>query len=139
GHRNEHDFPEQKEEEEVEREEDANDADFEEQKRHEEFFHAFLNAFPGSQNGDQSEEGGENDQEEADAIDADVVADRRARDPSEIFFELIALLVDRDFEEQHQRKRELGHGDGKGDFANPGMVVAAQQQQRQRAEGREED
>ena len=81
GHRDEHHFPEQEEEEEIERDEDADDSDFEHQEHDEEFFDAMVDAVPRSQNGDRREERRQDDQEQADAVDAEVIVNRRNRDP----------------------------------------------------------
>ncbi len=74
-HGDEHDFPEKEEEEEVEGEEDADDADFEKEDGDEKFFDALLDAAPGTEDGDDGEERGQDDEEEADAVRAEVIVD----------------------------------------------------------------
>src|SRR5262249_24563498 len=103
-HRNEHHFPEKKKEKEVEREEDADNADFQQQQRDEELFYTLLNTLPGREHGNRREERGEDDEKQADAIDANVVTNGWAGDPGVVFLQLITLLIDGDLEEQKQRE-----------------------------------
>src|SRR5438270_811853 len=56
-HGDEHDFPEEEKEKEVERKKNADDADFEHQQHDEKFFEAMMNAVPGREYGDGSQEG----------------------------------------------------------------------------------
>ena len=102
GHGDEHDFPEEKKEEEVEREEDTNDADFEHQQHDEKFLDAFVNAVPGSDDGDGGEESRQDDEEDAEAVDAEVIVDGRRRDPMEIFLELVTGEAEIHFAQEQQ-------------------------------------
>ena len=74
-HRDQHHFPEQEEEEEVERKENADDADFQHQQHDEKFFHAVLDALPRRQNRNRRQKRRQNDQKQADAVDAEVIVD----------------------------------------------------------------
>ncbi len=77
GHRDKHDFPEEEEEEQIERKEHADDTNFEHQQHDKEFFYAVLDAVPGREDGDRRQERGENHQEDAEAVDAHMKVDRR--------------------------------------------------------------
>src|SRR6202022_4689506 len=72
-HGDEHHFPEEEEEEEVKGEEDADDANFQHQQHDEKFFDAVLDAVPGRQHGDGGKKRGQDDEEEADAVEAEVI------------------------------------------------------------------
>src|SRR5579883_907599 len=96
GHGDQHDFPEEEEEEEIEGEKDPDDADFEQKEHHVEFLDAVVHAIPGSHDAERREEGGEDDEEEADAVDAEVIVDRRGGDPGFVFDERVARSADSD-------------------------------------------
>ena len=102
GHGDQHDFPEEEEEEEIEREEDADDADFEHQQHDEKFLDALVNAVPGRDDGDGGEESGQDDEEDAEAVDAEVIVDGRCGDPMEIFLELVAGEAEIHFAQEQQ-------------------------------------
>ena len=72
-HRNQHDFPEHVEEEEVERHENAQHAHLQQQEHGVVFRHALLNGCPRREHGDKAQHRGQHDQQEADAVDAQVV------------------------------------------------------------------
>src|SRR5438105_4609232 len=98
-HGDEHDFPEEEEEEEIEREEDADDADFEHQQHDEKFLDAFVNAVPRGDDGDGGEESRQDDEKDAEAVDAEVIVDGRRGDRVEIFIELVAGGAESNFAE----------------------------------------
>src|SRR5713226_6165051 len=101
-HGDEHDFPEKEEEEEVQREEDADHADFEHQQHDEKFLDAVLDAVPGGEHRDGGEERGEDDQEQADTVEAEMIVDGWDVDPFGKFFELVAGDADLYFRDQEQ-------------------------------------
>src|SRR5216683_5626947 len=92
-HGNQHHFPEEEEEEEVEREEDADHADFEHQQHDEKFLDAVLDAVPGGEHGDGGQKRGKDDQEQTDAVKAEVIVDGRDVDPLGDFFDLEAATA----------------------------------------------
>jgi hypothetical protein len=71
-HGHQRDFPEHVKQEEILRHEDAHQAEFQQQQEGEEFLDAILHGAPGDQHADGREEGGEQDEPEADAVDGDV-------------------------------------------------------------------
>src|SRR5579859_392032 len=65
---------------------------------------------------------------------------RSESDPLMKFFELVSCAPERDAAEQPpEREDELGERNRKRETPNPFVVIAAKEQQRKRAEGREED
>ena len=88
-HRDQHQFPEDEEEEQIERDENADHGRLDHQQRDEEALHVFVDRFPGAENGDRREERGEQDEKQADAVHAEVVVNGLA-DPVVNFLELIA-------------------------------------------------
>src|SRR5437899_12106617 len=69
-HRDEHHFPEQVEEEEIERHEDAQHARLQQQKQNVVFLLAGLNRAPRRKNGNRAQNRGQHDQKEADTVDS---------------------------------------------------------------------
>src|SRR5712671_2064453 len=138
-HGDQHDFPEQEEEKEVKREKHADDADFEHQQHDEEFFDAVVDAVPGGQHGDGSKERGEDDQEQVDAVESEVIVDRRDVDPFGEFLELITGNADLHLGDQQQGEKEFNGGDGQCEAANPQVIVGAQEQQRKPGRSGKED
>src|SRR5256885_4337923 len=119
GHGNEHDFPEKEKEKEVQGKKHADDADLEHQEHDEKFLDARLDAGPGGKHGDDGQEGSEDDQKEADAVESQVVVDGWNIDPLGELFELIAGDTDLHFGNEQQGKEELHEGDGEREAANP--------------------
>ena len=74
-HRDQRELPEDEEEEQIERDEDADHGRFDHQQRDEEALHVFVDRFPGAEDRERREERGEQDQKQADAVDAEVVVD----------------------------------------------------------------
>ena len=117
-HRNQHYFPEEEEEEQIEREEDADDADFEKQEGDEKFFDALLDAVPGAEDGDDGEKRRQDDEEQADAVHAEVIVDVTSpaadpcateRDPLMKFLEFVARAAERHAaEEPPERQNKFG-------------------------------
>jgi hypothetical protein len=139
GHGDEHYFPEQEEKEQVKREKDANDADFQHKQQYEKFFYAMADAAPGGENGNGRKESGQQHEKQADAVDANVIVDRGTVNPRMQLFERVALDIDGHVLEQQQGERELGDGDCQGEASNPFVIVAAQQKEQQAANGWEEN
>ena len=86
-HRNQRQFPEDEEQEKVERDEDADHGGLDDQQRDEKSLHVFVDGLPGTENRQRREKSGEQHEEQADAVHADVVMDGAA-DPGMHFHEL---------------------------------------------------
>ena len=138
-HGNQHQFPEKKEEEHIERKKNADDADFEHQQHDEKFFHAMLDAVPGSQNRNRRQEGGQQDEKHADAVHAEVVMDRRRRNPFGKLLELVPGRTNGHATQQEQREEEFRDGNNHGNRADELVVVAAEHYERGRADGGKEN
>ena len=72
-HRDEHGLPEDIEQEEVQGDEDADHAGLEQQHEHGEFLDPVVDRAPGGEEGQRRQESGQEDEEQADAVDADVI------------------------------------------------------------------
>ena len=72
-HRDQHRFPEHEEQEEIERHEDAQHAGLQNQKPDVVFLHALLDRGPRREDRDPSQQRGQHDQQERDAVDAEVI------------------------------------------------------------------
>ena len=138
-HGNEHHFPEQEEEEKIQRNEHANDTDFQQQHHDEEFFDAMIDAVPRSQNRNRRQKRRQNHQEHADAVYAQVIVDGREVDPFHVFLERIARYAYRHLPKHEQGKNKFDERYRQRQPADPHMVVAAENHQRERAQGREEN
>ena len=74
-HGDEHHFPEDIEEDEIEGDQGTDHSCFQEEKGDHEFLHPEGNGLPGAQDAEDGQKGGQEDQEQADSIDAQLVAD----------------------------------------------------------------
>ncbi len=101
-HRDQHHFPEKEENEKVQRQEHADDADFQQQQHHVEFLDAVMHALPRSQHADRRQQRGQDHQEHADPIHAQVVIDRRGRNPRLVLGQRIARRADGHHAQQNQ-------------------------------------
>src|SRR5438094_5401169 len=86
-HGNKHHFPENVKEEKVERGEHADHAGLQEQQQNVVFLGARVDGAPGRKDGDHAAEGGEHDEEQADAVNAEVRAPTDGGNPREVFLE----------------------------------------------------
>ena len=81
-HRQQHDFPEDVEQEEVEGQKDADHASFQQQKQHTVGLHMLGDRGGGAgRHGQQADKGGQDDQWQADAVDPHEIIDVKGRDP----------------------------------------------------------
>src|SRR6266849_4455622 len=138
-HGNQHHFPEKEEEEKVEREKHADNADFQHQQHHKKLFDAVLDALPRRQNRNRSQERRQDDEEQADSINAQVIIDRRLVDPLQVFLEMIPGRAYGNRADHQEGKQKFSQRNDQRDDANEFVIVAAQQQKRQRPHGRGED
>ena len=65
--------------------------------------------------------------------------DGRLVDPLEVFLKMIPSRANRHCADHQQRKQEFGQRNDQGNNSDEFVIVSAQQQQRQRPHGREED
>ena len=103
----------------------------------EEALHVVANRFPGAKNRKRREERGQQDQEHADSIDAEMVIDVIPADPRMVFPGTDSRICRRMPAQQKQGDQEFGDGCGQRDAANPDMVVRAQKQKCRNAQERQ--
>src|SRR5581483_1225709 len=141
-HRNQHGFPENEEEEEVERHEDAQHAGLQHQKPDVIFLDPVLDGGPGGENRNPAEQRGQHDQQEGNAVDAEDVTGTDRGNPivGRALHELEAGLEALRPEPRHERKRdeEAGESEDVGDPANGILVVLGDEQKQDRAHQRRE-
>ncbi len=109
-HGNEGDLPEDIEQEEIEGGEDPDHAHL--QKEHEDviLLDPFGDGRPRGKDGHGREKGGQQHQEEADAVHTQVVANSQAGNPGDVFLELHPCGLWPKVEEEGQREQKVGHG-----------------------------
>src|SRR5216684_3574652 len=103
-HRDEHHFPEHVKEEEIQGNENADHAGLQQEEQNVIFLGALMNRAPRRENGDHPEKRGEHDEQEADAVDAEMVFRADRRDPIGGF--LKGEATPSWFEPSEQRKRD---------------------------------
>jgi len=136
-HRHQHQFPEDVEQEEVERDEDADHARLEQQEHRVVFLHAFLNGVPRAEHGEEAHQRGEQQQQQADAVDADVVAGAKRGDPIGAFHELETGQVAPEMRGQGKGDEEAGERHHVSPHTDQVFVMRRQKQQdRQAHDGR---
>ena len=136
-HRHQHQFPEDVEQEEIERKKHADHARLQQQEHGVVFADAILNGAPGAEHGDHAHEGGEHHQQQADAVDAEVVVGAERGDPIEALLELKAGKPGLEAEDQRQRNRKPGESCQVGPDADQVLVARKEQQNQQTAQGRQ--
>ena len=114
-HGDEHRLPEHVEQEDVEADEDAQHARLEDEHGDDELLHAVLDGVPGGGQGDRGEKRGQQHEEEADPVDAQVVAHAQRRDPARLLDELVVGLLAVEAEVEGERQ---GQGDQRHDQAH---------------------
>ena len=142
-HGHEHRFPENEEEEEIERHEDAEHARLQDQKPDVVFLDAILDGGPGGEDRDPAQQRGEHDEQEGDAVDADHIARADGGDPvvGRALDELEAGLETLVPEPGHERQRDekTAEREDVGDPADGVFVVLGDKQEHQRAHQRREE
>ena len=139
-HRHQDDFPEDVEEEHVQGQEDAQHAHFQDQEGDHVLLHAVLDGLEAGQDADPRQRGGEQDQDQRDAVDADVVVDAEGRQPGRLLLELELRAAAR-VEAQHQEQRQHPH-DQRHDQRRPAdelHLLPREERDHQGAEERPED
>ena len=136
-HRKQHHFPEEEEEKQVERQKDSDNPGFQHQQHQEKFFYALVDARPGCQDRNRGQKGGQQDEEQTDAVHAQVVIDGRVFDPGVKFFQPVSARSHPHAGNQQKRQRKFRERGGQRQAPDPHVVVAAKQQQRQRSQRRQ--
>src|SRR5581483_9274631 len=133
--------PEKIEEEQIEREEDADERSLQREEQGEKFLYAVVNGAPGDQDAERCKKCGQHYQPQRNAIEAEVVMNVRRGNPGDIHFELESLAAcEVRGEVQGEHKREQ-----RDDEREPANVARASRQQqhqqrsRQRNEGNERE
>ena len=126
GHGNERELPEAVVEHEVERDKDADHSGLLDEEERVEDFAAGLDGLPAGDDADGCEQANENDEPEAEAVDADVVEDRGAFDPGNVLLKLESGLAGNEVRGQMEREQE---GDERRDEGDPvGQLSAVGQE-----------
>ncbi len=135
-HGDQHHFPENEEQKQVERNKNADHARLEDEQRNKKsLYAAAMDRIPRCADRDRREKCGEQNEKQADAIDAEVIVNRRLRDPVVQFFELVARGAGIESANQPERNRKLGKRNSEREALKPNVIFAAQQQQSERARG----
>src|SRR6185437_6233630 len=138
GHRNQRDFPEGVEQEQIEAAEDAEHAGLEQQQEDEKRLGVLLDGFPGDEHADQREERGQHAQPEREAVGADQVLDVEGRDPGMALEELETAFSAVPVERQMEREQERDDRGSQRDQAL-GARGLRQQQGEDAQQGEEDD
>ena len=117
-HRHQHDLPENIEEKQVNREEHAQHACLQQQEHGVILFDAVLNRRPGAENGQEPDDGRQHHQQQADAIQPQVIPRAQRRDPVEPFDKLKLSRRHVEPEDQRQRDQEAHEADDVSQQAN---------------------
>ena len=107
-HRHQHELPENVEEEEIERDEDADHASLQQQEHRIVFLDAILHRRPGAEDRDEAHQRGEHQEQQADAIDADVIVRAERGNPIGALLELKAREATLEAPNQRERNRKPG-------------------------------
>ena len=116
-HRDEHGLPEDVEQEQVQGDEDADHSGLEQEHEDREFLDPVVDGPPGGEERDRRQECGEKDEEEADAVDPDVIIEP-APEPGGALDELGQAGGAVEAEEEEERQNEGQKRDGQGRRAN---------------------
>src|SRR5215469_13271434 len=137
--RNQLEFPEKEEKKQVERKKDADHARFEKQEHDVKFLDPVLDIVPGRQDAYGRQQRNEVDQENADAVDSEVIVNAWGRYPRSEHLQLEAGGTGRYRPDGQERKQKLGYTDRQAQPAYPDVVIAAQNQNRGCAKERKEE
>src|SRR6185437_6509887 len=140
-HRDQRYFPEHIKEEKIEGTEDAHESKFEQQEKREELFHAAVDAAPRDENANGRKKRGENDQPQAEAVERDVIANRRTVDPRYVRFEHICAGASKpEWRNESERSNESQERDDQCEHANrAGPLLRDEQRQDESDQRQEED
>ena len=143
-HRNQHGFPEYKEEKEIKRHEDAQHAGLQHQEPDVVFLHSIFDRGPRGKNRNPAQQGGEHDEQEGNAVYAENVAGADRGNPvvGRALHEFEAGLETLGPEPGHQRDghQQAGQGEDVGDPADSVLLLFGNKDQQNRThQGREKN
>ena len=130
-HWNQSRFPEEIEQEQIKRGEDADQRRLQNQQQNEKFFHALVNRGPGDQHAQRREKSGQHHQPHGDPINSHVVVNvwRRNPDLIDLVPESAGLAVQMRRQMQRGDKRQHGNNEGK----QPDIAIAPWDQENQQS------
>src|ERR1035438_9673765 len=128
-HGNQRGFPEEIEEEQVERNEDADHRGLEHRHKDEKFLHPVADGVPRDEHAHRHQEGGQDDQPHGDAIDAKVIVDVGVGNPGDVLLELEPALPADQVPRQVQRGEQGDQRDRQRKIAD--IAIAARKEQQQ--------
>ena len=137
-HRDQHDFPEHVEENQVERGEDTDHPRLEDEEQRHVGLHLLRDGREGGEDRDGREQGRQEDEEHAHAVDAEVVLDAEARHPRRLLHELHAALSRVEHGEERQRGDEGQDRHEERDPADHPHLRRRDEQEEERSHGRQE-
>ena len=136
-HGNQRGFPEEIEEEQIQRSEHADQRRFQNQQQDEKFLHPLVNRLPRNQHAQRREKCGEHHQPQRNAVDPHVVVNVRSRNPLPVDLilktGLSAMEINRQMQRQHKRQQRNDQREN-ADVAIPARQQHQQQSARQRNE-----
>ena len=135
--RHQHQLPEEEEQDEVQRREDAHDGAFQAEQRHQVGLEQIPLGVPGIDHDQKDQKRRQGDEEDVDAVHAHVVADPDGRDPLGPLRELDLGAVRREVPHQQDGDEELQPGHRQGGFPDE-VLVLLEQPERDRADDRQE-
>ena len=126
-HGDEHHFPEDVEEEKVQRAEDPDHPGLQKEDADHEFFDLVLNILPAGHDRDEGEKGREKNQKQADPVDSQVIGNPVIGDPGDLFHELHGRRVQPEIEEEGKREEKLQQGHDESDPADRFFFLPVQE------------
>jgi hypothetical protein len=135
-HGDEHGIPEHVEEKQVEGDEHADHRGFEHQHEHRKLFHLAIDRAPRRQQRDRREKAGQHDQQQTDAVDAEVIVDAERRNPRISLHELElgrGTVETRPHEHGDRKRRNRNRERQPANHAVASAVGVSDEQQGQRA------
>src|SRR5258708_32521736 len=103
-HRNQRGFPEEVKQEQIEREENADQSGFQHQQQNEKLFDPLMDGFPGNQHAQRGKEGGQHYQPQREAVNPNVVMNVGGGNPGDISLKLETRLITTKMRRQVQRQ-----------------------------------
>ena len=140
-HRDEHRVPEDVEEEQIERDEHADHRALEQQHEDAERPGVLVHRFPRSEERERRQKSGQHQEQQADAVHADEIADPERRDPRVALDELKVgrRRIEPRPEQQRLEKHQHRHDERAGPQHGPMLLVVFHEEQQDRADDRQHD
>src|SRR5258708_6701240 len=130
-HRDQRRFPEEIEQEQVERGENADQGRLQDQQQYKEFLDPLMNRCPRNQHAQRRQERSQHHQPDGNSVDAHVVMNVGGRDPDFVDLELEGASLAMQVYRQMQRRHKCEHGDDEGKYLD--IPIAARDQQNEQA------